>query len=353
MLRPLLALALVLGTCLVSKEFSEHHANENVFKQLYLHLVPAKLVSHGDAAAHGDEHAAADHAADDHAAEDHAAEDHGAAAHAEDDHAADDHGAHAAGEPLLALPLPGFLALFDPTSHGHEPKLYATNLQLFQVTSVLLILLLMSGIPGYLRTGKGDWMTRMLTGFCLYIRDEMVVPVMGRETAKKYLPYFLSLFFFILFMNLMGLFPWSATATASIFVTGALAIITFASMVICGMVVQGPVAFWKNLVPHVPALLWPLMFVVELVGLVVKPFALMIRLFANMTGGHMVVLSFMGLIFFFGQNMSASLGYAVSPVAVGFAVFIMIIESFVALLQAYIFTQLSILFVNASIHPEH
>jgi F-type H+-transporting ATPase subunit a len=352
MLRPLLALALVLGTCLVSKEFSEHHANENVFKQLYLHLVPAKLVSHGDAA-HGDEHAT-----DDHASEDHASEDHGTAAHAGDDHGADDHGAddpgaHAAGEPLLALPLPGFLALFDPASHGHEPKLYATNLQLFQVTSVLLILILMSGIPGYLRTGKGDWMTRMFTGFCLYIRDEMVVPVMGRETAKKYLPYFLSLFFFILFMNLMGLFPWSATATASIFVTGALAVITFASMVICGMVVQGPVAFWKNLVPHVPALLWPLMLVVELVGLVVKPFALMIRLFANMTGGHMVVLSFMGLIFFFGQNMSASLGYAVSPVAVGFAVFIMIIESFVALLQAYIFTQLSILFVNASIHPEH
>jgi F-type H+-transporting ATPase subunit a len=95
------------------------------------------------------------------------------------------------------------------------------------------------------------------------------------------------------------------------------------------------------------------MFVVEVVGLVVKPFALMVRLFANMTGGHMVVLSFMGLIFYFGQSMGDAAGYAASPVAVGFAVFIMIIESFVALLQAYIFTQLSIIFVNGSIHPEH
>lgn len=349
MVRSLLALVLILGTCFLSKELSEHHSNENVFKQLYLHLVPAKLVTHGDG--HAEDHGAGheDHGAghDDHGDHD------GDAGHAA---SAGDHGdGHGAGEPLLALPLPAALAFFDPLAaeNGTDPKLYATNLQLFQVTSVLLILLLLSGIPGYLRTGKGDWMTRMFTGFCLYIRDEMVVPVMGRETAKKYLPYFLTLFFFILFMNLMGLVPWSATATASIFVTGALAVITFASMVICGMVVQGPVAFWKNLVPHVPAALWPLMFVVELVGLCVKPFALMIRLFANMTGGHMVVLSFMGLIFFFGKNMGDSLGYAVSPVAVGFAVFIMIIESFVALLQAYIFTQLSILFVNASIHPEH
>jgi F-type H+-transporting ATPase subunit a len=118
------------------------------------------------------------------------------------------------------------------------------------------------------------------------------------------------------------------------------------------MIAQGPIAFWKNLVPHVPLPLWPLMFVVELIGLLVKPFALMIRLFANMTGGHMVVLSFMGLIFFFAKT-SAGIGYAVSPVAVGFAVFIMIIESFVAVLQAFIFTMLSIIFIGASIHPEH
>ena len=116
---------------------------------------------------------------------------------------------------------------------------------------------------------------------------------------------------------------------------------------------QGPLAFWKNLVPHVPAWLWPLMFVVELLGLLVKPAALMIRLFANLTGGHLVVLSFMGLIFFFAGASHSAMGYGVAPVAIAFAAFIMIIEAFVALLQAYIFTQLSILFVGASVHPDH
>jgi F-type H+-transporting ATPase subunit a len=163
---------------------------------------------------------------------------------------------------------------------------------------------------------------------------------------------FLTIFFFILFMNVLGLVPGAATATASIFVTGALAGITFATMVIGGMVVQGPFKFWLHLVPKVPLALWPLMFAVELVGLVVKPIALMIRLFANMTGGHLAVLSLMGLVFFFGA-MSPVVGWASSPVAVGLAVFIMIIESFVALLQAYIFTTLSIIFVQASLHPEH
>lgn len=329
-LRPILAIAVVLGACLISKNFSEHHVNENVFQQLYLHLVPGKLVSHGD----------------------------GADAHGAEEQAADDHGGHGEAHALIALPLPGPLGLFDPANYNDDdpethPELAMTNLQVFQIASVLLIFILLGGIPSYLRTGKGDALTRVFTGFAMYVRDEMVVPVMGKQTSKAYLPYFLSLFFFILFMNLMGLVPWSATATASIFVTCALATITFASMLICGMVVQGPGKFWMSLVPHVPAALWPLMFVVELVGLVVKPFALMIRLFANMSGGHMVVLSFMGLIFFFGQTMGTGVGFGSSPVAVAFAVFIMIIEAFVAMLQAYIFTQLSIMFVNGSIHPDH
>jgi F-type H+-transporting ATPase subunit a len=225
--------------------------------------------------------------------------------------------------------------------------------QIFQVAAVLLIFVLFLGVPRYLRTGRGDPLTRLFAGFATWIRDEMVVPQMGRELGGKFLPYFLCVFFFILFMNVMGLVPFSSTATASIFVTGALALTTFLAMLVCGMVAQGPIAFWKNLVPHVPPALWPLMLLVELIGLCVKPFALTIRLFANMTGGHMVVLSFMGLIFFLGSAWGSFGGFGAAPIAVGFAVFIMIIESFVALLQAFIFTQLSIIFINASVHPEH
>jgi F-type H+-transporting ATPase subunit a len=175
--------------------------------------------------------------------------------------------------------------------------------------------------------------------------------------GAKFLPYILSLFFFILFMNLMGLVPGAATATASVFVTAALALLTLVVMLVGGMIAQGPVKYWMTLVPHVPWWIWPLMFVVELVGILVKPFALMIRLFANMTGGHMVVLSFMGLLFLVDFMVGRTAGHgwtwAASPLLIGFAVFIMIIEAFVALLQAYVFTMLSVMFIQASIHPEH
>ena len=305
-LRPALVLLVVVAAVLVSGKYSAHHEG-GIFQTLYVHLMPARLVGHGEG-----------------------------------------HGV----EPLLRIPLPASLAAFDMHRESEGAHLVATNLQVFQVAAVLLIFVCFLGVPRHLRTGKGDPTSRLFAGFVQWIRDEMVVPVMGREVGHKLLPLFLTLFFFILFMNLLGLVPGAATATASVFVTGALATITFGTMIVGGMVVQGPLAFWKHLVPHVPLPLWPLMFAVELVGLIVKPIALMIRLFANMTGGHLAVLSLMGLVFFFG-SMGATVGWASSPVAVGLAVFIMIIESFVAMLQAYIFTMLSIIFVQASLHPEH
>lgn len=334
LVRPLIVLALLfLGTQL-SASYSEHHEGETVFQTLFMHLSPAKLVKHAEAGAEAPtEHGAAE----------------GAGAHGEV------HGeGHGAAEPLLAATVPGAPAFFDMDPAHEGTQLVATNLQLFQALAVLLILVCFSGVPRYVRTGEGDYLSKLFAGFAMWVRDEMVYPVMGRETGRRFLPYFLTLFFFILFMNVLGLVPGSATATANIFVTGALAVITLASMVISGMVTVGPVKFFTSQVPHVPAPLWPLMFLVEVSGLLlVKPFALMVRLFANMTGGHMVVLSFMALIFYFAGTGGPAVGWASSPLAVGFAVFIMIIESFVALLQAYIFTQLSIIFVQMCVHPEH
>lgn len=257
---------------------------------------------------------------------------------------------------LLSLNVPGPAAFdADPTQPGTQFIL--TNLQLFQVAAALLVLVCFSGVPRYLRTGKGDVLTRMFAGFAAWLRDDVVYPTMGPKLGAKFLPYFLSLFFFILFMNLMGLVPGAATATASVFVTAGLAVLTLLVMLIGGMIAQGPFTYWKTLVPHVPWWIWPLMFVVELVGILVKPFALTVRLFANMTGGHMVVLSFMGLLFLVDFMVGRSAGHgwtwASSPIVIGFAVFIMIIEAFVALLQAYVFTMLSVMFIQASIHPEH
>jgi len=328
-LRPLLLVAVVAAAVFVSIHFTEEHEGK-IFTTLYMHLMPAPLVEPSAPAEHQPEQLHDGGEANEHAAG------HGHSAKA-----------------LLRIPLPAALGAFNMDRGSHDgPHLVFTNLQVFQIAAVLLIFVCCLGVPRYFRTGKGDALTRLFGGTAQWIRDEMVFPVMGKESGQKLLPMFLAIFFFILFMNVLGLVPGGATATANVFVTGGLAAITFATMVIGGMVVQGPIAFWKHLVPHVPLALWPLMFAVELVGLIVKPIALMIRLFANMTGGHLAVLSLMGLVFFFG-GMSPTVGWASSPVAVGLAVFIMIIESFVALLQAYIFTTLSIIFVQASLHPEH
>ncbi len=310
MARIVATLLLIGAACFVSYNYVEHH-EKGAMESLYMHLMPAPLVSGG-------------------------------------------YGAPV--EHMLALPLPESLTAFANNTAemdaGESPTAAFTNLQLFQVLSVLLIFVLLSGVPKHLKTGKGDILTRVFAGFALWVRDDIVFPVMGKERGGQFLPYFLMVFFFIMFMNVLGLVPGSATATASIYVTAGLALTTLFAMIGCGMIAQGPIAFWKNLVPHVPLAIWPLMFFVEVFGLFVKPIALTIRLFANMTGGHLVVLSFIGLIFTFAQ-LSPVVGYASAPFAVGFAIFIMIIESFVALLQAYIFTQLSVLFVDASVHPSH
>ncbi|MFT4540252.1 MAG: F-type H+-transporting ATPase subunit a [Planctomycetota bacterium] len=350
--RPLMLLAIVVFTCFLNSTYSVHHElkNSNAFLGLYGHVLPAGLVSQAE-----------DHASGSKGAEGHASgmdDEHGAGMGGAAGESEGAGGAHAA-DPLFAIALPDALSKMDWDHNADNgAHMVLTNLQLFQLAAILMIFIAFSGVPTYLRTGKGDTITRVMTGFCLYIRDEMAAPVMGEEAANKFMPFFFSLFFFILFCNLMGLVPGSATATASVFVTAALGLITFGSMIGCGMAAQGGLAFWKNLVPHVPGWLWPLMFLVEVIGLIVKPCALTIRLFANLTGGHMVVLSFMALIFFFAgdvgtEDYNAAAGWGVMLPAVGLGVFIMIIEAFVAMLQAYIFTLLSILFVGAAVHPDH
>ena len=320
LLRYLLIALLVLTPIWLSTKLVPHKVEESPFLTLYHHVVPSTLASN-----------------------------------AAEMNAAHHTGAHVAPE-YLEIALPFTLPLsehFDLDPSTPTTDIGVTNLQLFQLAAVLLVIVCFSGVPAYLRTGKGDAVSKMFAGFADWVRDQMVFPVMGRDVGNKFLPYFLTVFFFVMFMNLLGLVPGAATATASIFVTAALATTTLLAMVGGGIVAQGPVGYFKNLVPHVPLIMWPLMFVVEIAGVIIKPFALMIRLFANMTGGHLVILSFMGLLFLMAQGAGATAAYSVSPLVIAFSVFIMIIEAFVALLQAYVFTMLSILFIQASIHPEH
>lgn len=228
------------------------------------------------------------------------------------------------------------------------------NFQLFQVAAIVAIFLAFAPVRRAVQANGGGYVTRVLAGWVSWIRDEMVYPNMGEAMGKKFLPFFLSIFFFITFQNCFGLVPGGATATASVYVAAALAVVIMIMMIAGGMLVQGPVKFWTSLVPHgVPLWLLPLIFPLEVIGLFIKPIALTVRLAANMTGGHLVLLSFMGLAFYFGANYGTGLGLVVTPVSVGLSVFIMIIEGFVSLLQAYIFTLLSIIFVSQALHPDH
>lgn len=180
--------------------------------------------------------------------------------------------------------------------------------------------------------------------FIVFIRDEIVLPNMGKA-GLKYLPYLLTTFFFILVMNLLGLIPYGASATGNVSVTAGLAGIAFIMIQFSAIRAQGIVHYLAHLTGGVHWALWPIMVPIEILGLFTKPFALCIRLFANMTGGHIVILALIGLIFVFKS-------FIVAPISVAFALAINMLEIFVAFLQAYIFTMLTSLFMGLGMQTE-
>lgn len=180
----------------------------------------------------------------------------------------------------------------------------------------------------------------------IFVRDEIARTTIGKG-HEKFLPYLLTVFFFILTCNFLGLVPYGATATANISVTATLAIISFVVIQVGGIMKNGFFGYFKGLIPGgVPAWLLPIMGVVEFLGLFTKPFALAVRLFANMTAGHIVIAALLGLIFILKT-------YFVAPVSISFALFIYLLEILVALIQAYIFTMLSALFIGMAVHQDH
>lgn len=189
----------------------------------------------------------------------------------------------------------------------------------------------------------------MIEVFIVFVRDEIVTPNMG-EKGLRYLPYLLTTFFYILFMNLLGLIPYGASATGNVNVTAGLAIVAFVMIQAAAIRAQGLKHYLAHLTGGVHWTLWPIMVPIEILGLFTKPFALCIRLFANITGGHIVIVSLIGLIFIFKSYI-----IAIGPAA--FVVGISFLELFVAFLQAYIFVMLTALFmglgIQATSHDEH
>ena len=181
-----------------------------------------------------------------------------------------------------------------------------------------------------------------------FVRDDIAKPNLGHK-YEKYLPYLLTVFFFILINNILGLIPGSANVTGNIAFTFVLAII---SLVVILFSSNGH--FWGHIFwpPGVPFLIKIVLVPVEFAGVFIKPIALMIRLFANMVAGHIIIISFISLIFIFGA-MNQIAGWGFSPFSILFTVFIYLIEILVAFIQAYIFTNLTAVFIGQAFEGSH
>ncbi len=231
-------------------------------------------------------------------------------------------------------------------SNPPQLDLSVTNYVFFQWVAMLLIFVVMRLVVGkYKKNPKKapSGLQNAIEALVVYMRDTVVyanIPV--KRAADRLLPYFLTVFFFILTVNLLGMVPGGHTATSSLSVTGALAIIAFFVINVTAVQEAGVGAWFKHLLGGAPIGLAPIMIVVEVLGLFVKPFALAMRLFANMSAGHMILLVLMGLIFFFKSIW-------VAPASVLFALFINCLELLVIFLQAYIFTTLTAVFTGLAI----
>ena len=216
------------------------------------------------------------------------------------------------------------------------------------VSALLLVFVFTSVARGYVKN-KGKAPSGIQSFFepiVSYVRDEIAVKMIGPK-YERFMPYLLTVFFFIWFNNLLGLLPGGANLTGNIAVTLVLALITFIITTI-----NGNGYYWKHVLwtPGVPLPLRIIIMPIEIIGLITKPFSLMIRLFANITAGHIIILSFIGLIFLFKSIY-------ISPLSVGFGLFMTFLELFVALIQAFVFTLLTAMYFGSAVeehaHDDH
>ena len=237
---------------------------------------------------------------------------------------------------------------FDPSKSlslmdSNEQLIFSKQLIMILLASSLILLMLMFGYRKDRKVQSG--LGNLLEVFVVFIRDDVVYPNMGEKQGRRFLPLILTFFFFIVTLNLLGLIPGSATSTASFSVTVGLALITFFTYIIFGNR-----EFWKHIfaTPGVPFWLLPIMIPVELIGLLTKPFALSVRLLANLNAGHIIILAFLGIII----NMKS--GW-IALGSVPMALAINMLEIFVAFLQGYIFSLLSSIFIGMAVmeHEHH
>ena len=277
------------------------------------------------------------------------------------------------GSGLMSHVLPHALS-DEPLFHIGDYEFYPTNHLIMTLVAAGLMVLVFShvakrartqgaGVDAYVTKGR---VAQLFEVICVFLREEVARPALGVLT-DKYIKFIWTTFFFVLFCNLLGMIPlgpilrfiagnnphfehWGGTATGSISVTAGLAIVSFIAIHFVGIREQGW-RYFAHFNPG-PAYMAPLLVPLELAGALVKPFALCVRLFANMVAGHLVLAALIGLIFMAGKA-SAAVGYGVVIPALGGALALSLLELFVAFLQAFIFTFLTVLFIAAGAVHEH
>ncbi len=238
----------------------------------------------------------------------------------------------------------------DPSVTVYDISLTRNVVQM--IISLILLVILMLNIAKKYRKGVGR--TAAPTGLqnavepiVTFIRDDVAKSNLG-DKYEKYLPYLLTVFFFILINNIVGMIPGSANVTGNIAFTAVLAGISFIIILF-----SSNKHYWSHIFnPPVPGGVKPILILVEILGVFTKPVALMIRLFANMLAGHIIIICLISLIFIFGA-LNTYIGWGFSPISIAFAVFIYLIEVLIAFLQAYIFTALSAVFIAQAIENPH
>lgn len=388
-----LALLTVLTFLAFTLIYSINGAQDSTHNQL-----PATESHSTEAAATHDAHGADAHAVEGHAA---------AAGHGEEklnagkiimEHVADAHGWHLWGHTEIPLPVILYnanrgLSVFSSARFEHGHKTYAgymlhegkvvavnetgevdahgatineeltagttdisitKNVMTMFIVIILMMVIFTNVANAYTRKRKGlapTGLQNAIEPIILFMRDEVIKPSIGHK-YEKYLPYLLTVFFFIWIANLLGLipvFPGGANLTGNISISMTLALFTFVIVTF-----SANKNYWEHVfvMPGVPKPILLLLTPIEIIGVFLRPFVLMIRLFANITAGHIIALSFFCLIFIFGQN-GAGVGLAVSPLSLVFTIFMTTLELLVAFLQAYVFTMLSAVYIGAAVEDHH
>lgn len=236
-------------------------------------------------------------------------------------------------------------------------ELQLTKFMVLELIAALAMLAIFVPLARRIRTGEpvrgrvGNFFEAIL----VFLRDEVARPAIGHHDADRFLPYIWSVFFFVLFCNLLGMLPWLGSPTGALSVTAALAAVTFGVVVAAGMMKYGPLRYWTGLVPHMDLplplaiFLKPMLLVIEIAGLLIKHVVLAVRLLANMFAGHLVLAVIMGFIAA-TAHMALAFWAGITAVSLLGSVALSLLELFVAFLQAYIFAFLSALFIGMSVH---